>query len=94
MNHILEKEKLFFLLCLLVIIFLSAGQEESMEGFCLFVCLFFGSLTGKRTRAVAVFGKLLGLQQIMPASAGGKCQEPEAVVRHPARVLIHMFKFT
>ena len=42
MNHILEKEKLFFLLCLLVIIFLSAGQEESMEGFCLFVCLFFG----------------------------------------------------
>ena len=69
-------------------------SETDSKGFCLFVCLFFGSLTGKRTRAVAVFGKLLGLQQIMPASAGGKCQEPEAVVRHPARVLIHMFKFT
>ena len=70
-------------------------SETDSKGFCFFCFfVFFGSLTGKRTRAVAVFGKLLGLQQIMPASAGGKCQEPEAVVRHPARVLIHMFKFT
>ena len=36
MNSILEKEKLFFSLCIsvkLVIVFLFAGREESVEGF-------------------------------------------------------------